>query len=184
MGGDEKTHLQARDRTPPLLPLKPGQIARRPHDDKRHGTTSLDAACAILTGNVVGRLTQRQRAKEFLDCLRQIERSTPTDLDLHLVLDHRRTRKTAEVRQWLAARPRCTLHVTPTSASWLNAVAGWFGQRERRALYRGVFSSVKELREAIQRVIRGHHAKTAKPLRWTKSVASILDAVERTKQSA
>ena len=142
---DEKTQIQALDRTQPLLPLKPGQIERRTHDYKRHGTTSLYAAFDILTGTVMGRLTKRHRAKEFLDFLRQIERATPQDLDLHLVLDNSSTHKTAKVRQWLEAHPRFHLHFTPTSASWLNAVEGWFAQLERRSLYRGVFSSVKEL---------------------------------------
>lgn len=181
---DEKTQIQALDRTQPLLPLKPGQIERRTHDYKRHGTTSLYAAFDILSGNVMGRLTQRHRAKEFLDFLRQIDRATPKDLDLHLVLDNSSTHKTAEVRTWLEGHPRFRLHFTPTSASWLNAVEGWFGQLERRALYRGVFSSVKELRDEIQRYIRVHNAKIAKPLRWTKSAASILDAVSRARQSA
>ncbi len=181
---DEKTQIQALDRTQPLLPLKPGQIERRTHDYKRHGTTSLYAAFDILTGSVMGRLTRRHRAKEFLDFLRQIDRSTPPDLDLHLVLDNSSTHKTAAVRKWLEAHPRFKLHFTPTSASWLNAVEGWFGRLERRALYRGVFSSVQELREEIQRFIRVHNARAAKPLRWTKSAASILDAVERAKQSA
>ena len=181
---DEKTQIQALDRTQPLLPLKPGQIERRTHDYKRHGTTSLYAAFDILTGTVIGRLTQRHRAKEFLDFLRQIERSTPKDLALHLILDNSSTHKTAKVREWIEAHPRFHLHFTPTSASWLNAVEGWFGQLERRSLYRGVFSSVKELREEIQRYIRVHNTKIAKPLRWTKSAATILDAVDRAKQSA
>lgn len=181
---DEKTQIQALDRTQPLLPLKPGQIERRTHDYKRHGTTSLYAAFDVLSGQVMGRLTRRHHAKEFLDFLRQIDRATPKDLDLHLVLDNSSTHKTAEVRTWLESHPRFQLHFTPTSASWLNAVEGWFGQLERRALYRGVFSSVKELRDEIQRFIRVHNAKSAKPLRWTKSAASILDAVDRAKQSA
>jgi len=181
---DEKTQIQALDRTQPLLPLKPGQIERRTHDYKRHGTTSLYAAFDILTGTVLGRLTQRHRAKEFLDFLKQIDRATPQDLDLHLVLDNSSTHKTAAVRQWLETHPRYHLHFTPTSASWLNAVEGWFAQLERRALQRGVFTSVNELREEIQRFIRTHNVRSAKPLRWTKSAASILDAVDRAKRSA
>ena len=181
---DEKTQIQALDRTQPLLPLKPGQVERRTHDYKRHGTTSLYAAFDILTGTVLGRVTQRHRAKEFLDFLKQIDRASPAHLDLHLVLDNSSTHKTPDIRQWLEAHPRFHLHFTPTSASWLNAVEGWFGQLERRSLHRGAFTSVKELREEIQRFIRTHNAKSAKPLRWTKSAASILDAVERAKQSA
>ena len=176
--------IQALDRTQPLLPLKPGQVERRTHDYKRHGTASLYAAFDILTGTVLGRVTQRHRAKEFLDFLKQIDRATPQDLDLHLVLDNSSTHKTPEVRQWLEGHPRFQLHFTPTSASWLNAVEGWFGQLERRALHRGVFTSVKELRDEIQRFIRVHNARNAKPLQWTKSAGSILDAVERAKQSA
>lgn len=180
---DEKTQIQALDRTQPLLPLRPGQIERRTHDYKRNGTTSLYAAFDILTGNVMGRVTKRHRAKEFLDFLRQIDRATPKDLDLHLVLDNSSTHKTDEVGQWLELHPRFKLHFTPTSASWLNAVERWFAQLERRALYRGVFSSVQELREEIQRFIRVHNAKCAKPLKWTKSADAILAAVERAKQA-
>jgi transposase len=180
---DEKTQIQALDRTQPLLPLRPGQVERRTHDYKRHGTTSLYAAFDILTGSVMGRVTKRHRAKEFLDFLRQIDRATPEELDLHLVLDNSSTHKTAEVEKWLKTHPRFKLHFTPTSASWLNAVERWFAQLERRALYRGVFSSVQELREEIQRFIRVHNAKSAKPLRWTKSAKVILDAVERAKQA-
>lgn len=110
------------------------QIERRTHDYKRHGTTSLYPAFDILNGNVMGRLTQRHRAKEFLGFLRQIDRATPGDLDLHLVLDNSSTHKTAAVRTWLESHPRFKLHFTPTSASSLNAVEGWFGQLERRAL--------------------------------------------------
>lgn len=180
---DEKTQIQALDRTQPMLPLKPGQIERRTHDYKRHGTTSLYAAFDILTGQVIGRVTKRHRAKEFLDFLRQIDRSTPKDLDLHVILDNSSTHKTAEVKQWLVEHPRFILHFTPTSASWLNAVEGWFGQLERRAIHRGVFASVKELRDEIQRFIRAHNAHSAKPFRWTKSASSIVDSVNRAKQS-
>jgi transposase len=180
---DEKTQIQALDRTQPLLQLRPGQVERRTHDYKRNGTTSLYAAFDVLTGTVIGRVTQRHRAKEFLDFLRQIDRATPKDLDLHVVLDNSSTHKTAEVQQWLGKHPRFKLHFTPTSASWLNAVERWFAQLERRALYRGVFSSVQELREEIQRFIRVHNARSAKPLKWTKSAEAILDAVARAKQS-
>jgi len=180
---DEKTQIQALDRTQPLLPLKPGQVERRTHDYKRNGTTSLYAAFDILTGNVIGRVTKRHRAKEFLDFLRQLDRAAPKGLDLHLVLDNSSTHKTDAVGKWLDAHPQFKLHFTPTSASWLNAVEHWFAQLERRALYRGVFTSVKELREEIQRFIRVHNERSAKPLRWTKSAEAILDAVARAKQS-
>jgi transposase len=180
---DEKTQIQALDRTQPMLPLKPGQIERRTHDYKRHGTTSLYAAFDVLTGQVIGRVTKRHRAKEFLDFLRQIDRSVPNELDLHVILDNSSTHKTAEVNRWLAQHPRFILHFTPTSASWLNAVEGWFAQLERRAIYRGVFTSVKDLRDEIQRFIKVHNVHSAKPFRWTKSAGAIIDAVNRAKQS-
>lgn len=178
---DEKTQIQALDRTQPMLPMKPGQIERRTHDYKRHGTASLYAAFDILTGKVIGRVTKRHRAKEFLDFLRQIDRSTPKDLDLHVILDNSSTHKTPEVRKWLADHPRFILHFTPTSASWLNAVEGWFSQLERRAIHRGVFTNVKELRDEIQRYIKVHNAECAKPFNWTKSASSILDSVNKAK---
>jgi transposase len=179
---DEKTQIQALDRTQPMLPLRPGQIERRTHDYKRNGTTSLYAAFDILTGKVIGRTTKRHRAKEFLDFLRQIDRSTPRELDLHLILDNSSTHKTVEVQTWLANHPRFILHFTPTSASWLNAVEGWFSQLERRAIHRGVFTSVEELRNEIHRYIRVHNTESAKPFKWTKSAAAIIDSVDRAKK--
>jgi len=181
---DEKTQIQALDRTQPMLQLKPGQIERRTHDYKRNGTMSLYAAFDILTGEVIGRVTKRHRAKEFLDFLRQIERSTAKELDLHIILDNSSTHKTAEVSKWLTAHPRITLHFTPTSASWLNAVESWFSQLERRSIYRGVFSNVKELRDEIHRFIKAHNTESAKPFKWTKSASSIIEAVQRAKQSS
>ncbi|ABB32268.1 transposase, IS630 family [Geobacter metallireducens GS-15] len=165
---DEKTQIQALDRTQPMLPMKPGQIERRTHDYKRHGTTSLYAAFDVLTGEVIGRVTKRHRAKEFLYFLRQIDRSVPKELDLHVILDNSSTHKTAEVNKWLAEHPRFILHFNPTSASWLNAVEGWFAQLERRAIHRGVFTSVKELRDEIQRFNKVHNAHSAKPFKWTQ----------------
>jgi transposase len=178
---DEKTQIQALDRTQPMLPLKPGQIERRTHDYKRHGTASLYAAFDILTGKVIGRITQRHRAKEFLEFLRQIDRSTPAELDLHVILDNSSTHKTAAVREWLEKHPRFQLHFTPTSASWLNAVEGWFAQLERRALYRNAFSSVADLRAAIRRFVEVHNEHSAKPFRWNKTAESIISSVHRAK---
>lgn len=180
---DEKTQIQALDRTQPMLPLRPGQIERRTHDYKRHGTASLYAAFDVLTGNVIGRITQRHRAREFLDFMRQIERSTPSHLDLHVILDNSSTHKTPQVHAWLAKHPRIKLHFTPTSASWLNAVERWFAQLERRALYRGVFCSVQELRVAIRQFIDAHNTHSAKPFRWTKSAQAILTKVQRAKST-
>lgn len=176
---DEKTQIQALDRTQPLLPLRPGQIERRTHDYKRHGTTSLYAAFDVATGHVTGRITKRHRSKEFIDFLRQIDRSTPDDLDLHLILDNSSTHKTEAVSEFLEAHPRFHFHFTPTSASWLNAVETWFSQLERRAIHRGVFTSVDELRKEIRRYIEVHNESGAKPFKWTKSAKSILDAVDR-----
>lgn len=178
---DEKTQIQALDRTQPMLQLKPGQIERRTHDYKRHGTTSLYAAFDILTGKIIGRTTKRHRAKEFLDFLRQIDRSTPSELDLHLILDNSSTHKTPDVMKWFGKHPRFKLHFTPTSASWLNAVEGWFSQLERRAIHRGIFTSVKDLRKEIHRFIKVHNAESAKPFKWTKSAAGIIESVQRAK---
>lgn len=180
---DEKTQIQALDRTQPMLPLKPGQIERRTHDYKRNGTTSLYAAFDILTGRVIGRVTQRHRPKEFLDFLRQIDNSTPKDLNLHIILDNSSTHKTPDVKKWKESHPRFIFHFTPTSASWLNAVEGWFSQLERRAIHRGVFTSVKELRDEIHRFIKVHNAESAKPFKWTKSAKAIIDAVDRAKSA-
>ena len=180
---DEKTQIQALDRTQPMLQLKPGQIERRTHDYKRHGTTSLYAAFDILTGKVIGRTTKRHRAKEFLDFLRQIDHATPSELELHLILDNSSTHKTPDVMKWLAKHPRFNLHFTPTSASWLNAVEGWFSQLERRAIHRGVFTSVEELRNEIHRFIKVHNAENAKPFKWTKSASVIIESVQRAKEA-
>ncbi len=181
---DEKTQIQALDRTQPLLQLRPGQIERRTHDYKRHGTASLYAAFDIASGKVMSRVTKRHRSKEFLAFLRQIDGNVDAHLDLHLIMDNSSTHKTKEVREFLAARPRIKVHFTPTSASWLNAVEGWFSQLERRALYRGVFSSVEALRQELRRFIEVHNRDSAKPFIWTKSAESILNAVERARAAA
>lgn len=180
---DEKTQIQALDRTQPGLPLSPGHVGSRTHDYKRNGTAALYAAFNILTGEVTGRVEHRSRAKEFLAFLRQIERATPKDQDLHIVLDNASAHKTPEVRRWLARHPRIHFHFTPTSASWLNAVEGWFAQLERRALYRGVFSSVQELKAELKRFIKVHNRDLAKPFRWTKTADKILASVERARDA-
>ena len=178
---DEKTQIQALDRTQPLLQLRPGQVERRTHDYTRHGTASLYAAFDIATSKVIGRVTDKHRAKEFLEFLSLIDRETPRDLDLHLILDNSSTHKTAEVNAWLEKRPRFHLHFTPTSASWLNAVENWFSQLERRAVRRGVFTSVQDLREALRRYIAAHNNQSAKPFVWTRSAQAILASVNRAK---
>ena len=176
---DEKTQIQALDRTQPLLQLRPGQIERRTHDYKRNGTRSLYAAFDVASGHVIGRVTKRHRAKEFLAFLRQIDRTTDPDLDLHLILDNSSTHRTQAVNNWLEKHPRFHLHFTPTSASWLNAVESWFSQLERRALYRGNFTSVEELRNEIHRYIRVHNEGLAKPFQWTKSAKSLIESHRR-----
>lgn len=179
---DEKTQIQALDRTQPLLQLRPGQVERRTHDYKRHGTRSLYAAFDLASGEVIGRVTKRHRATEFLAFLRQIDKSGPPNLDLHLILDNSSTHKTPDVEAWLQSHPRFHFHFTPTSASWLNAVEGWFSQLERRALHRGVFTSVIELRDEIHRYIKVHNSDLAKPFTWTKSANSIIERQHKIKQ--
>ena len=163
---DEKTQVQALDRTHPMLPLRAGQVERRTHDYKPHGTTNSYAAFNVATGEVFGRVTRRHRATEFRQFLAQIQRATPPDLPLHLIVDNSSTHTTEGIRDFLATHPRFHLHFTPTSVSWLNAVETWFGQLERRALRRRVFTSVTELREEIRRFIEAHNTHAAKPLRW------------------
>jgi transposase len=180
---DEKTQIQALDRTQPGLPLSPGKIGSRTHDYKRHGTTSLYAAFNILTGRIMGKVAERTRSKEFLSFLRQIDRRHPKGKDLHIILDNHSAHKTQEIRDWLAARPYIHFHFTPTSASWLNAVEGWFSQLERRALYRGVFTSVPELKTALMDFIEVHNRVPAKPFKWTKDAKTILAAVDRAKNA-
>lgn len=176
---DEKTQIQALDRTQPMLQLRPGQIERRTHDYKRNGTRSLYAAFDVATGRVIGRVTKKHRAKEFLAFLQQVDRSTAPSLDLHLILDNSSTHKTQDVYDWLEAHPRFHVHFTPTSASWLNAVESWFSQLERRSLHRGCFTNVTELRDEIHRYIKVHNESLAKPFRWTKSAESLIETHHR-----
>ena len=131
----------------------------------------------------MGRITQRHRAKEFLDFLRQIDNNTPAELDLHVILDNSSTHKTAAIKAWLEKHPRFKLHFTPTSASWLNAVEGWYSQLERRALYRGVFTSVTDLKVAIHQFITAHNEHSTKPFKWTKTAAAIISSVHMAKLS-
>lgn len=180
---DEKTQIQALDRTQPGLPLSPSRIGSRTHDYKRHGTASLFAAFNTLTGKVIGKVAKRTNSKEFLSFLKLVDRRTNPDKDLHIILDNLSAHKTKEVREWVEDRPRIHLHFTPTSSSWLNAVEGWFAQLERRALYRGIFTSVSELKAELERFIKTHNAESAKPFKWTKPAGQILASVERAKQS-
>jgi transposase len=180
---DEKTQIQALDRTQPGLPLNPSRIGSRTHDYKRHGTTSLYAAFNILTGKVVGKVAERTNSKEFLAFLKLLNRRTPNGKQLHIILDNLSAHKTQEIREWVAAHPHIQLHFTPTSSSWLNAVEGWFAQLERRALYRGVFTSVSALKEELERFIKIHNSESAKPFVWTKPASHILASVARAKDA-
>lgn len=180
---DEKTQIQALDRTQPGLPLSAGKIGSRTHDYKRHGTTSLYAAFNILTGTVIGKVARRTRAKEFLSFLKLLDRRTPKDKDLHVILDNHSAHKTPAIMEWLEAHPRVHFHFTPTSASWLNAVEGWFAQLERRALYRGVFSSVGDLTDELLHFIKVHNRQLAKPFQWKADAKQILAAVDRAKHA-
>lgn len=181
---DEKTQIQALDRTQPMLPLRPGQVERRTHDYKRHGTASLYAALNVASGKVIGRLTKKHRASEFIEFLDVIERRTEAAGDVHVILDNSSTHTTPAVIAWLEAHPRFTFHFTPTSASWLNAVETWFSALERRAIRRGSFTSVGELKASIRAYVRAHNAHQAKPFKWTKSAEAILASVERAREHA
>ncbi len=175
---DEKPQIQAVERTAPVLPVRPGQPERRTHDYRRHGTLDLFAALDARTGTVIGQCRPRHRAQEFRAFLDAIEASVPPDLEVHLVLDDLRTHETGLIRDWLAKRPRYQLHFTPTSASWLNLVEGWFALLTLRQIRRGVFPSVEALEAAIRRHIAATNADP-RPFVWTKSADEILDSVRR-----
>lgn len=175
---DEKSQIQALDRSQPMLPMRPGQAARRSHDYKRHGTTSLFAALDIATGQVIGKCFPRHRAAEFRKFLDEIEANVPKDLDVHLVMDNYATHKTPLIRNWLAKRPRWHVHLTPTSSSWLNQVERFFALLTERKIRRGVYKSVADLRADIEAFIDRHNADP-KPFRWTKSADDILASIER-----
>lgn len=175
---DEKSQIQALDRSQPVLPMRPGQAERRTHDYARHGTTSLFAALDAATGRVIGRCYPRQRAAEFRRFLDDVEANVPPDLDVHLVLDNSSTHKTKLIRDWLAKRPRWHVHFTPTSASWINQVERWFALLTERALRRGVHGSVADLERDIRAFIDATNA-APKPFRWVKSADDILASVKR-----
>ena len=175
---DEKSQVQALDRTQPLLPLRPGQAERRTHDYARHGTTSLFAALDVRAGTVIGRCLRRHRAAELRRFLDEIDANVPPDLEVHLVLDNSATHKTALIKRWLAKRPRYHVHFTPTSASWINQVERWFGLLTERALRRGVHRSVADLERDIRTFIDATNAEP-KPFRWVKTADDILASVRR-----
>ena len=173
---DEKSQMQALDRTQPLLPLSLGQAERRNHDYKRHGTTALFAALDIATGHILGRCYRRHRAVEFRRFLDAIDAAVPPDLDIHLVMDNYATHKAPAIKAWFAKRPRYHIHFTPTYASWLNQVERWFALLTERQIRRGVHRSVKELEDAVAAFIANHNA-APKPFRWTKSADDILRSI-------
>jgi transposase len=175
---DEKSQIQALDRSQPMLPMRPGQIAKRTHDYKRHGTTSLFAALDIATGKVIGKCYPRHRAAEFRKFLDEIEANVPADLDVHLVMDNYATHKTQVIRDWLVKRPRWHVHFTPTSASWVNQVERFFALLTERQIRRGVHRSLDALHTAITSFIDKHNADP-KPFQWTKSADDILKSIER-----
>src|ERR1700756_3182436 len=175
---DEKSQIQALDRTQPLLPMRPGQIERRSHDYQRHGTTSLFAALDIATGRVIGRCYQRHRAIEFRKFLAAVEAAVPADLDIHLVLDNYATHKAPLVKAWLVGHPRYHFHFTPTSASWLKQVERWFALLADKQIKRGVHRSVLELKADIIAFIHAHN-DDPKPFIWTKTADAILHPIAR-----
>ena len=174
---DEKSQIQALNRTQKVLPMQPGHDEQRTHDYVRHGTTTLFAALEIATGQVTAACKPRHRHQEFLAFLKQVARAYP-DQELHLVMDNYATHKRAEVRQWLAANPRIRVHFTPTSGSWLNLVEVWFSIIERQAIRRGTFTSVKELNAKIRAFITGWNRRKH-PFTWTKPADEILATIDR-----
>jgi transposase len=175
---DEKSQVQALDRTQPGLPLKKGRVATMTHDYKRNGTTTLFAALNVFDGQVIAQCQQRHRHTEWLKFLRKIDRETPKDKELHLICDNYATHKHPVVQEWLGKHPRLNMHFTPTSASWLNMVERFFRDITDKRIRRGVFTSVAELAAAIDEYIAHHNIKP-KPFIWTKSARDILQKVIR-----
>ena len=175
---DEKSQIQALDRSQPLLPMRPGQPERRTHDYKRNGTLSLFAALDVATGKVISRCYKRHRSQEFLKFLRAVDTEVPDGLEVHLVMDNYATHKTQAVRQWLAKRPHWHVHLTPTSASWINQVERFFADLTEKQIRRGVHHSVRDLEQAIQSYIDVVN-QDPKPFRWIKSADQILASIRR-----
>ena len=175
---DEKSQIQALERTAPLLPMRPGQAERRAHDYLRHGTTSLFAALDTKTGKVISQLQRRHRSLEFRKFLDTIEANVPEDLDVHLVMDNYATHKTASIQRWMIRHPRFHVHFTPTSASWLNQVERFFATLTEKQIRRGSFRSTLQLEAAIRQYL-DHHNAQPKPFIWTKSADDILNSVAK-----
>ncbi|HVT22475.1 MAG TPA: IS630 family transposase [Mycobacteriales bacterium] len=175
---DEKTQIQALDRTAPIFPMMPGVPERASHDYKRNGTSSLYAALDITTGKVIGQLHSRQRSVEFKKFLITLNREVPADLDVHVVLDNSSTHKTPAIQRWLVAHPRFVLHFTPTSSSWLNLVERWFSELTTKKLRRGTHHSVRDLNTDIRAWIKAWN-DNPRPYVWTKTADQILDSIAR-----
>ncbi len=174
---DEKTQIQALDRTQPLLPMAPGYVESQTHDYVRHGTTSLFAALDVKTGKVIGECRRRHRAREFKDFLDKIDATVAPDLDVHLILDNSSTHKTPAIHRWLVKRPRYHLHFTPTSSSWINLVERWFASLSAKQIKRGTHRSSRQLEAAIRSYIEIHN-ETPKPFVWTKTADEIFDKLK------
>jgi transposase len=179
---DEKSQIQALDRTQPLLPMRPGIPERQTHDYARYGTTTLFAALNVLDGTVIGQCQPRHRHQEFVKFLNNIDRSVPRRRQVHLILDNYGTHTHADVKEWLSAHPRYHLHFTPTSASWLNLVERFFAEITDRRIRRGTFRSVSELIQAIAAYIRQRN-KAPKPFIWTAKPTGILRKIKKTRSS-
>jgi transposase len=175
---DEKSQIQALERSQTVFPRRPGQAERRGHDYVRHGTTSLFAALDVATGQVIGQCYPRHRALEFRRFLDEIEAAVPGGLEVHLIWDNYATHKTATIRNWLAKRPHWHVHLTPTSSSWLNQVERFFALLTEQQIRRGVHRSVEELEAAINAFLDQHNADP-RPFKWIKSADDILAAIER-----
>jgi len=179
---DEKSQIQALDRTQPGLPMKKGRAGTMTHDYKRHGTTTLFAAFDVLEGKIIGRCMQRHRHQEFIRFLNAVERQVPSGKSVHAILDNYATHKHPKVIAWLGRHPRWTFHFTPTSASWLNAVEGFFAILAKRRLKRGVFKGVADLQAAINRFVADHNQQP-KPFTWTANPDKIIAAASRGHQT-
>jgi transposase len=180
---DEKSQIQALDRTQPLLPMRPGIPARQTHDYRRHGTTTLFAALSMLDGKVIGQCMPRHRSKEFIRFLRKIEQQTPGDLELHLIVDNYSTHKSPAVKRWLARHQRFHLHFVPTGSSWLNMVERWFGEITRKRIRRGTFKSVPQLIAVITEYLAHYNGEPTKFV-WTKDADMIIAKINRCKEAS
>ena len=175
---DEKSQIQARDRTQPMLPMGLGYVEGVTHDYVRHGTTTLFAALDIVSGEVIAQCKPRHRHQEFLSFLRHIDDNVPEDLEVHLIVDNYATHKHPKVKAWLAKRPRYQIHFTPTYASWINQVERWFGLITQKAIRRRTFSSVKELVTKINQFVEQYNADAC-PFKWTATAESIFAKLQR-----